>query len=157
MATQYAFISRWQIQAPVEAVWESIHDSLSWPSWWKGVISVTEIEKGDAEGVGGIREYTWGSIMPYKLSFRMKLTELDKFTRMKGVAFGELEGDGEWFFEEKKGVTHIAYHWTVFSNKPWMNYLAFLLKPLFIFNHNIVMGWGAKGLAKKLNATLIKD
>jgi hypothetical protein len=36
-----------------------------------------------------------------------------------------------------------------------MNYLSFLLKPAFNYNHDVVMNWGAKGLAKKLNAELI--
>jgi hypothetical protein len=29
------------------------------------------------------------------------------------------------------------------------------MKPLFKYNHDVVMKWGAKGLAKKLNAELI--
>ena len=74
---------------------------------------------------------------------------------MKGKAFGELEGEGEWFFEEKNGITQVQYHWSVFTNKAWMNYLSFLLKPVFKYNHDIVMSWGAKGLAKKLQAKLI--
>ena len=155
MATQYAFITRWQIKAPLEQVWNAIHDSLEWPNWWKGVVAVKEIEKGDAKGIGGIREYTWRSVLPYQLAFNMRLTELETHRRIKGEAFGELEGVGEWFFEEKNGVTYIQYHWTVFTNKAWMNYLSFMLKPAFNYNHDVVMGWGAKGLARKLQAELI--
>ncbi len=155
MATQYAFITRWQIKAPLSEVWDAIHSSLDWPVWWKGVIKVRELEKGDTDGVGGVREYTWRSILPYQLAFNMRLTELEKYKRMKGIAFGELEGEGEWFFEEKDGITFIHYYWTVFTNKAWMNYLAFMLKPAFNYNHDVVMSWGAKGLAKKLNAELI--
>ncbi len=155
MATQYAFITRWQIKAPLTQVWDAIHDSLEWPQWWKGVVKVSELEKGDADGIGGVREYTWRSILPYQLAFKMRLTELEKYKRMKGEAFGELEGEGEWFFEEKNGITYIQYNWTVFTNKTWMNYLSFILKPAFNYNHDVVMSWGAKGLAKKLNAELL--
>ncbi len=156
MKAEYAFITHWQFKAPVEKVWDAIHDSLDWPNWWKGVVKVTEIEKGGMEGLQGIREYTWGSILPYELTFRMRLTELEKYKRMKGLALGDLEGEGEWLFSEKEGITFVTYNWTVFTNKAWMNYLSFLLKPLFSFNHNVVMKWGANGLARKLNAPLIK-
>lgn len=155
MATQYAFVTRWQFKAPLNQVWDAIHSSLEWPSWWKGVIKVRELEKGDADGVGGIREYTWRSILPYQLAFNMRLTEFEKYKRMKGLAFGELEGEGEWLLEEKDDITYVQYNWTVFTNKAWMNYLSFLLKPAFNYNHDVVMSWGAKGLAKKLNAELI--
>jgi hypothetical protein len=36
-----------------------------------------------------------------------------------------------------------------------MNYFSFLLKPLFKYNHDVVMRWGALGLAKKLDAELV--
>ena len=155
MATQYAFVTRWQIKAPLTQVWDVIHSSLEWPSWWKGVEKVVELEKGDTEGIGGVREYTWRSILPYNLAFNMRLTEYEEHKHMKGEAFGELEGEGEWLFEEKEGITYVQYNWTVFTNKAWMNYLAFILKPAFNYNHDVVMSWGAKGLAKKLNAELI--
>lgn len=155
MATQYSFITRWQLKAPLEEVWDAVYQSMEWPQWWKGVVSVTELAQGDVDGIGSVRTYTWKSILPYKLSFNMRLTEQEKYKRIKGLAFGELEGEGEWFFEEKEGVVLIQYHWKVFTNKTWMNYLAFLLKPAFNYNHDVVMGWGARGLAKKLQAELI--
>ena len=67
-----------------------------------------------------------------------------------------MEGQGEWFFTENNGIVHVQYNWDVMTNKTWMNYLSFFLMLAFKFNHNIVMHWGAKGLAKKLNSTLIQ-
>jgi hypothetical protein len=56
----------------------------------------------------------------------------------------------------KNSVTFVTYNWNVYTNKPWMNTFYFLLKPLFVYNHNKIMHLGAVGLAKKLNARLIK-
>jgi len=155
MPDQYQFITRWQIKAPVEDVWDAIYDSLEWPQWWKGVVAVTEHAKGDESGINGIRDYTWRSVLPYQLTFRSRLVEIELYKKMRGIAFGELEGEGTWHFYEKDGITYIQYDWTVFTNKAWMNALSFMLKPLFRYNHNVVMKWGAVGLANKLNATLV--
>ncbi|HVZ24928.1 MAG TPA: SRPBCC family protein [Sediminibacterium sp.] len=155
MSVSYAFITRWQFQCPLPQVWEVLHDSLAWPQWWKGVLAVQETDPGDAQGINGVREYTWQSVLPYRLRFSMRLTELETHRRMKGLAFGELEGVGEWFLYEKDGVTFVTYYWTVYTNKPWMNRWSFLLKPVFRYNHNVVMRWGAEGLARKLNCTLL--
>jgi carbon monoxide dehydrogenase subunit G len=154
-ATSYNFITRWQIKAPVEQVWDVIYDADQWPNWWKGVVSVKDIDNGNAEGINSIKEYVWKSQLPYQLSFKMKLKKKEKYKLLSGEASGELEGRGTWFFGERDGITYVQYDWKVITNKPWMNRFSFLLKPLFNYNHNIVMQWGAEGLAKKINAELI--
>ena len=115
------------------------------------------IRENDAKGINGIREYAWKSALPYTLSFQMQLVEKIDHILLRGTAFGELEGDGTWHFEHEAGITKVRYNWNVLTNKAWMNYFSFILKPLFTFNHNVVMRWGAECLAKKLNAKLIRD
>jgi hypothetical protein len=153
---QYSFVTKWELRSPVNDVWDAIYNSLEWPKWWKGVKSVVEIEKEDANGLNGVKMYTWQSVLPYELTFTMKLTGKEYLKNLKGVAFGDLEGTGEWFFSTENGVTYVTYNWNIYTNKPWMNFFYFLLKPLFVYNHNKIMHWGAVGLAKKLAATLIK-
>ncbi|HRH51231.1 MAG TPA: SRPBCC family protein [Panacibacter sp.] len=155
MQQKYSFITKWQIKAPVQRVWDAIYESTEWPQWWKGVLAVKIIEEGNANGVNGVREYTWKSALPYKLSFNMKLDERVELKRLHGKAFGELEGEGTWLFEQEGDICFVQYNWDVFTNKAWMNYLSFILKPAFKYNHNVVMRWGAEGLAKKLNAELL--
>ena len=155
MAVHYNFITRWKIKAPLEHVWNAIYDSEQWPNWWKGVMEVNEISNGDAEGINSVKEYVWKSRLPYTLAFKMKLKKKEQFKMLSGDAFGELEGTGTWYFGEKNGITFVQYDWKVLTNKAWMNTFSFFLKPAFNYNHNIVMRWGAEGLAKKLNAELI--
>jgi len=155
MPDRYFFVTRWQIKAPVEVVWEAIYNSLEWPRWWKGVKAAKLIDEGDAQGINGIREYTWKSVLPYKLKFTSKLLEREDMKRLHGIAYGELKGEGTWHFYESDGITYVQYDWKVCTTKKWMNRLSFLLKPLFKYNHDVVMKWGAKGLAKKLGAELV--
>jgi len=95
-------------------------------------------------------------VLPYSLTFSMKLTEKEPQNRLKGIAFGELEGNGEWLLREEDGIVYVQYYWNVVATKKWMNSLAFVLKPFFIVSHNTVMHWGGKCLAKKLGTTLLK-
>jgi hypothetical protein len=157
MPAQYSFVTHWELKAPLEEVWNAIYNSLEWPQWWKGVHSVVEIQPNDESGINGIRSYTWKSALPYRLTFLMQLTEKEHLKRLKGIATGELEGTGEWHFSEQNGIVHVRYDWNIVTNKKWMNAFAFLLKPVFKFNHNIVMRWGGEGLAKKLGTTLLEE
>ena len=156
MPSQYSFVTNWELKAPLQDVWDAVYNSLEWPQWWRGVRSVVEIKENDANGINGIRRYKWKSFLPYQLTFSMRLTEKDLLRRLKGVAFGELEGTGVWAFTEQNGIVHVQYKWNIITNKKWMNTFVFLLKPVFKFNHNIVMQWGGKGLAKKLGTNLLK-
>jgi hypothetical protein len=151
----YKFITTWKIKASINDVWYAIYRSEEWPKWWKGVQQVKVIRENDEQGINGIREYTWRSLLPYTLSFTMELIDKKDFDFLKGIAFGELEGNGTWYFKEENNMVTVQYNWDVKTNKSWMNYFAFILKPMFKLNHDIVMKRGADGLAKKLNAKLI--
>jgi hypothetical protein len=149
---EYHFITHWRVRAPLQEVWDAIYLSETWPQWWKGVISVTETDPGDERGIGSIRIYKLLSPMYYTLSFSLQLTDRIEYTQLRGNASGELKGTGAWLFEHSNGITNIKCIWNVRTTIWWMNVFAFLLKPVFKYNHTAVMKWGAQSLAKKLNA-----
>ena len=156
MQPRYSFVTHWQLKAPLQEVWDALYNSMECPQWWRGVYSVTEIQKNNAEGINGKRKYTWKSFLPYSLSFTLQLTEIEPLKRLKGIASGELEGTGEWFFSERNGIVHVQYNWDVVTHKKWMNKFSFLLRPIFSFNHNVVMHWGGKGTGKKARHNILK-
>jgi hypothetical protein len=152
----YSFTTTWKIKAPVTQVWNAIYYSEDWPSWWKDFASVQEMEKGDAQSIGSVRVYNLKSPFRYTLMFRLLLTEKKEPYYLKGTASGDLQGSGEWYFEENNGITTVTCLWQVATTIWWMNRLSFLLKPFFRYNHSMVMANGAKALARKINATLIE-
>lgn len=152
---QYSFTTIWKIKAPLQEVWQVIYAHEEWPDWWKGVIKAETLQEGDESNLGKKVRYTWKSFLPYALTFDMESCNIQEPFVLEGIASGELEGEGKWQFEEHDGITTLQYNWNVNTTKKWMNDFSFMLKPLFKWNHDIVMKWGAKGLAKKLNATLI--
>ena len=149
--TAYEFITVWHFDSPLERVWNEIYASEKWPEWWKGVVSMTELKPGDADGIGSIRRSTWKSALPYTLEFDLEIMRVERLKLIEARAFGELEGTGIWRFEaEGESKSRVQYDWRVKTTKPWMNLIAPLARPFFKWNHDIIMGWGEEGLRKRL-------
>ena len=146
----YSFVTLWRFRAPLEPVWDSIYRSEEWPSWWRGVERVERVEEGDDRGVGALRLYTWRSKLPYRLAFHMRLTRVEPLSLIEGEAVGELTGTGRWHLTHDAGLTDVRYDWNVRTTRPWTNLLAPVARPLFKWNHDVVMDWGADGLARRL-------
>jgi uncharacterized protein YndB with AHSA1/START domain len=150
----YTFLTTWCVDAPIDAVWDVIFDTERWPEWWKGVEQVVELEPGDDNKVGNLSRYTWKSRLPYRLEFDMRTTRVERPHLIEGVAQGELEGEGRWRFYDGRG-TAVTYEWVVKTTEPWMNLLAPLARPVFAWNHDVVMRQGGEGLARRLGAELL--
>jgi len=148
---EYTFLTTWAVDAPIEAVWDAIFESEHWSEWWKGVEKVVELEPGDDDGVGSLQRYTWKSRLPYRLEFDMRTTRVERPHLIEGEAEGDLDGFGRWRLFDGRG-TAVTYEWSVRTTEPWMNVLARLARPLFAWNHDVVMRQGGEGLAQRLGA-----
>ena len=106
--------------------------------------------------IGGDRyQIAWRSRIPYDLEFEFQVERTDAPHEMEGEATGELTGRGHWRLYEEAGVTAVTYEWNVHTTKAWMNVLAPVARPLFEYNHNVVMRWGGEGLARHLGCNLL--
>lgn len=153
----YEFVTIWRVKAPLDKVWNEIYHSENWPDWWRGIEEVTELKKGDDLGVGSVRRYIWKSMLPYRLSFDMETVRVEPMSVMEGIARGELDGRGVWNISIDGEYSTARYDWQVETTKPWMNLIAPLARPLFKWNHDVVMKWGAQGLARRLGAVVIEE
>lgn len=108
------------------------------------------LKTGDENEIGAVRRITWKTALPYTLTFDSELISEEKYRRMEGRAFGELEGSGIWTFSTEKGATLVRYDWIVKTTKPWMNLLAPIARPFFKWNHDKVMQAGCDGLKERL-------
>jgi len=153
----YDFVTVWRVKAPIESVWNEIYHSGDWPAWWKGVESVVEVRKGDERGVGSIHRYTWKSKLPYRLSFDMQTVRVEPPRLLEGIAVGELQGRGLWQLSTEGNETIVRYDWNVETTKRWMNFLSPIARPLFEWNHNVVMSWGAQGLGERLGQSVVEQ
>jgi hypothetical protein len=149
---EYAFVTRWSFNAPVERVWEKIADAERWPTWWKYVRAVEVLDPGDANGAGRVLRMTWWTRLPYSLSFVITSRVVDPPHYLEGDAVGDLVGQGIWRLRQVDEITDVRYDWEVRTTKWWMNFLAPLARPLFDWNHAGVMKAGEEALRKLVEA-----
>ncbi len=147
---QFVLTTRWIIPAPIDAVWSALHDVAQWPSWWKYVKRVTELEPGDAAGIGVRRQFVWATRLPYCVTFEMCTTRVKRPVLIEGRASGDLNGSGRWELQTVDNNTLVRYEWRVSADKLWMRLLAPLLHPVYVWNHDEVMRAGREGLLRYL-------
>jgi len=152
---RYEFLTTWCLAAPIDRVWDVLYESERWPEWWRGVERVQIIEPGDADRVGELSRYSWRSRLPYTLEFDMRTTRVERPYLVEGTAQGELAGQGRWRLFAGDGSTAVTYEWRVETTARWMNLLAPLARPVFAWNHDLVMRSGGEGLARRLGANLL--
>ncbi|HEX8226253.1 MAG TPA: SRPBCC family protein [Candidatus Saccharimonadales bacterium] len=142
----YDFKSTWLVSVPAEAVEAVLLNLETWTSWWPGLESASVVKPVD-EVVGSIITCTWRSPAGYRLHMRMMITEYvpGRYIRFKSV--GDLEGQGSWSFISPDGAsTRMDIIWQVSTTRPWMNASGPILRPLFVYSHNLLMRRGNKGL-----------
>jgi hypothetical protein len=118
-------------------------------------VRASELDGGDAGRVGSRYRVAWRSRVPYVLEFDFTVRGLEAGRWMEGEATGDLEGRGRWRLFEDGGITAVVYDWDVTSTKRWMNLLGPLARPVFEYNHDVVMRWGGEGLARRLGVRLL--
>jgi len=150
----YHLVTRWQLEAPLESVWDAIYNAEAWPTWWHGVRCVEPLERGDADGLGARQRYVWQSALPYRLAFVTQVTQVERLCLLEGRIEGDLEGIGCWHFSEEAGLTTVCFDWRVRTTARWMNLLSPMAEPLFRWNHDALMRKGGRGLAKHLHTRL---
>jgi uncharacterized protein YndB with AHSA1/START domain len=153
----YRFLTTWVLDAPLERVFDEIHEVERWPEWWHGVQSVEKLGGGGNDGVGSVYRHRWRSILPYTVGFDMETMRIERPLMLEGRATGELEGFGRWAFAERDGGTVVTYEWDVRTTRPWMNLLAPVGRPVFAWSHNVVMRRGGDCLARRLGVRLLEN
>ena len=154
---EFRLTTVWCFEAPVQPVWDAIHDSTSWPRWWKNVEAVRELQAGGTDGLGAVHRYTWKGVLPYRVIIDVRVTRVAPLVALEGEARGALEGMGRWHFAADGSRTVVRYDWHVRTASRWMSALALapLARLAFRWNHDSIMREGGAALARLLEARLI--
>ncbi|MDX6385655.1 MAG: hypothetical protein QOK48_3228 [Blastocatellia bacterium] len=150
-ASEYHFWDKWRVEGQLKEVADIIEDAPSLSVWWPSVyFAVQELEKGGAGGVGKLISLRAGGWLPYTLRIQFRTTESRYPNGFSMDASGDLEGTGIWTFTEDGDFVNVEYDWTIRANKPIIDRLSFLLKPIFRSNHNWTMKRGEQSLQLEL-------
>src|SRR5206468_3126127 len=94
--SDFVLNTRWLIPAPIDQVWNALHEVRHWPHWWPYVKAVTELAPGDADGIGATHRFVWATRLPYQVSFDMRTLRMKRPVLIEGEARGDLNGTGRW-------------------------------------------------------------
>ena len=157
---RYEYLSHWQLDVPPPDVWRALTQVEDWPGWWPHVRRVRTLREGRRggkdEGLGAVRRISWRGRLPYGFTLDVEVVEAQRERRLLGRATGDLEGTGLWQLHPEGNTTHVHYTWRLALNTRWMRASAPLLSPMFRWNHDGVMHAGAVGLARHLDAWLLR-
>lgn len=146
----YVLDTVWRVAAEPEAVWSVLTAVDEWPAWWRGVLAVDRQREGDASGLGRCYRTTWRGRLPYTLTFETETTRIERSRLIESRARGHVQGTGTWRLQPDGVGTRLDYRWAVRTAPAWMNALAPLARPVFRWNHDAIMRWGAEGLGRRL-------
>lgn len=142
MNSDYEFRSRWLIARSRESLWDALETLLASDDpmpWWPSV-QVTAYD-GDSLALRAT------SRLGYALTFRLSDLQATRPTRLTFASEGELRGAGLVTFEDLgPNESAMDIDWQVSTDKDWMRRTSWLLRPVFVLGHNLVMRQGEKHL-----------
>lgn len=149
-ADDYQLVSIWHLDAPAEQVWQVLIEAERWPDWWPFVEAVEKIAPGEPSGQHSVWRYTWKTMLPYKLRFELCVTRIEAPALLEANVTGDVAGRGICRIDRIDDHTLVCYEWNVRTCRPWMKWLAPIARPVFRWNHRMVMKRGGAQLAKRL-------
>jgi hypothetical protein len=155
MSADYRFVTRWQFEAPIQAVWDAVSDLFTYPKWFPYFSDVSVTNRGGPDDIGSVYRVKVSTKLPYSLAFDLETVRREPPRLLDAKSTGQLEGSGIWELSEQGMVTTAVYHWNVRTTRRWMNASAPLLRPLFVWNHGKLMDAAGENLAKYLGVRLL--
>lgn len=153
--THYRFESEWSLTAPIEKVFDLVSSPEDFSDWWPSVKSSRLLDAGASDGVGRRAAYRLRSPLIYSMNFEARAIEVEKPSFVHTLVRGDLVGTGTYLLDTDGSATRVRFLWYVSTTKHWMNLLAPLAKPIFVWAHNHVMSEGAAGMARRLHCRLV--
>ena len=142
MNSTYEFHSRWRVSCSRESLWDEVEALLASddPMAWWGHVEVVAYD-------GSNLSLRASSRFGYRLAFRLTTLQLSRPERLTFDASGDLRGNGVVTFVE--GVDNSSYmdiDWRVRTDRRWMRWSGWLLRPVFVAGHHLIMRQGEKHL-----------
>ena len=147
--TRYHLVSEFVITSQREAVWEALLAIREWPSWWRWSKRMDVVREAPAPGVGAIYRNHIRTPLLYGFTYSGEIVNADPPRLLELVSSGDLVGRARFDLSEgEDGATAITFTWLAETPKWWMNLMAPMSRPAFVWNHDHLMTDFGKGLAR---------
>jgi uncharacterized protein YndB with AHSA1/START domain len=150
MQSQYRFLDRWLVRAPIERVYETIGDTLGYQRWWTDFVLRSEGDPGEPRP-GKRNRLLVKAFLPYKVRFGLEVLEAERPRRILSRLSGDFDGTGEWQLTETAEGVEAFLDWRPEVNKRLIAYLTPVLRPLFRANHTWAMTRGERQINELLS------
>jgi quercetin dioxygenase-like cupin family protein/uncharacterized protein YndB with AHSA1/START domain len=142
---EYVFIDQWDVDAPIEDVFDALADGTTYPAWWRP--TYIGVEADGPVGPGQVSRQHFKGKLPYHLHTTSTILDYERPTRVSADVVGDLSGRGIWTLTENDDRrVHVRFDWTVFADKPILRLLTPVLRPVFRWNHNWAITRAMEGL-----------
>jgi uncharacterized protein YndB with AHSA1/START domain len=142
---EYVFIDEWDARAPVEAIFEALADTRTYPEWWAPVY--ISVACDGPPGPGRVSDSVFKGRLPYRLKMRSQIMRYDPPREFEIATSGDLTGRGVWTLSEQgEGLVHVRFDWRVNADRMLLRVLTPVLRPLFRANHGYAISRARAGL-----------
>jgi hemerythrin-like domain-containing protein len=154
----YSLFSRWSFGVKPADVWALVGDIERWTTWWPGAREVRRVGGPPDGGVGAVHRVELRAKLPYSIVCDAELTAR---SREELLAFrltsGDLRGEVTFRLGAAGDRTVVRYMQRVETLRPWMHHADPVARPLFVWNHEVLMREGAAGLARALGGVAFEE
>lgn len=147
MSARYRFLTEFELSSSPAAIETTLRDVDNWSTWWSWARRIESLTS--EHGVVGARYRNRISTpLLYGFTYDTELVEVtDDLIRLN--VSGDLEGTGLFHFRATaSGGSFLSFDWSVDTRKRWMNLLAPVARPVFIWNHHRLMADFGEGLGQ---------
>ena len=137
------FIDEWDVDAPIEAVFQAVSEADSYPEWWKPVYLSAEPDPSPGSEV--VRHRFKGRL-PYVLTVRSETVRREPPRVIEADVDGDLSGRGIWTLTPQADQVHVRFDWRVSADRWFLRVHTPVLRPLFRWNHNWAIQRAKEGL-----------
>jgi len=142
MNSDYVLVSRWRVHRDRESLWDVLEALLETSDplpWWPSVqVTAYDGDNLDLRAASGLG---------YSVTFRLANLQSSRPERLSFTSEGDLRGSGEVrFLELASDSSEMDIDWRVATDRRWMRWTAWILRPVFVAGHHIVMRQGEKHL-----------
>jgi uncharacterized protein YndB with AHSA1/START domain len=148
---RFHLVTKWQFDAPVDAVWVRLTDPKSFPDWWPG-FERAEVN-GDG-GVGTVSRYLVRGDFGLRFDLETTVVDIQEPQSIRLTSTGGLVGTGVWWLHADGQRTHVTYTWDVEPSNPILRLLSRMpfIRRRMEHSHDGVMTAGGENLARLLAA-----